>query len=427
MPNLDDIWIGDCQKIDKPNGHYECIHCIDFFEHLPQDVYEKTIKECYRLLKPNGLMFVYVGKTDAHAHIHLVSNETVIKDMSAAGFQFFTNISDLLVFEKVPVDNSKNSIDILRQPANPKAKKIEKIGMVGVFDNPDSTNIPFAKAFVKAGCRISVFNYRTVAKEIGIDAMNEEIIKFADDFDLIIICKGNGIYPKTIAACSSETKVCWYMMDSAAHLENDPVYLDMAKAVDFSVATTGEVAGVLKNNGANNISHIVQGIDPTQFRPVESKKLHDVVFIGQKTEKRTGITDSLKSLGLTVDLYGDGWPWGGEAYGEDFNKACTGGRILLAINNTDSEQDSFSDRILRYMATGGCVVTEYSKDLEKYFVNGKHCAWPIAEQTLSEVIQYYLDHPKMMEQMAKTGYEYVLENHTWDSVAKKIINIAEGL
>jgi len=79
------------------------------------------------------------------------------------------------------------------------------------------------------------------------------------------------------------------------------------------------------------------------------------------------------------------------------------------------------------MATGGCVVTEYSKGLEKYFVNGKHLAWPVGEETLADVIQNLVKHPKMMEQMAEYGYQYVLENHTWDSVAKQIIEIASNL
>ena len=310
---------------------------------------------------------------------------------------------------------------------NVSTDKIKRIGIVGVFDNPDSTNIPFAKAFQKAGYSVDVFNYRSVANEIGIHEMNAELEKFASNFDLIIICKGNGIYPETIALCSSKTNVCWYFMDALIHLENDPAYYDMARAADSSVVTTNEVLSALNAASICNVHHIIQGIDPLQFRPIKfnGEKICDIVFIGQATPKRMKILTELPMFGITGRAYGPGF--NAQAYGEKFNTVCAEGRILLAINNTDSSEDSFSDRILRYMATDGCVVTEYSKGLEKYFVNGKHLAWPVGNETLVDVIQKYLAHPKMRKQMANAGYQYVIENHTWDKIAEKIIKITEGI
>lgn len=304
--------------------------------------------------------------------------------------------------------------------------KIKKIGFVGVFDNPDSTNIPFAKAFQKLGHEISVFNYRTTAQEIGTYEMNIELEKFAGNFDLIIICKGNSIYPKTIRKCTEKTKVCFYMMDALCHLDNDPTYYDMARAADFSVVTAAEVGVCLKAAQVENVHHILQGINPLEFKPIKNEKICDIVFIGQATQKRLDILSELSSKNISGRAYGPGFP-ADSVSGEKFNQVCAEGRILLAINNTDSSEDSFSDRILRYMATGGCVVTEYSKGLEKYFVNGKHAAWPQEGETLIDVIQYLLVHPKMMNQIAENGHQYVLENHTWGNVAEKIIEITEGI
>ena len=225
---------------------------------------------------------------------------------------------------------------------NVSTDKIKRIGIVGVFDNPDSTNIPFAKAFQKAGYSVDVFNYRSVANEIGIHEMNAELEKFASNFDLIIICKGNGIYPETIALCSSKTNVCWYFMDALIHLENDPAYYDMARAADFSVVTTHEVLSALNAASICNVHHIIQGIDPLQFRPIKfnGEKICDIVFIGQATPKRMKILTGLPMFGITGRAYGPGFNV--QAYGEKFNTVCAEGRILLAINNTDSSEDSVS-------------------------------------------------------------------------------------
>jgi len=406
MPNLDNIWIGDCQTVNKPDGYYDYIHCLDFFEHLPHDVYLKTIQECHRLLKTDGAMYIYIGKTDATAHIHLISNETVISDMECRGFKFIKNTNDLLIFQRTAIP----------------VKKIRKIGMVGVFDNPDSTNIPFGKAFVNAGFKVDVFNYRTIASQVGIAQMNLEIIKFAASYDLIIFCKGNSITPETIADCSRITRTLWFMMDAKIHLDMDKTYFDMARAAHFNVVTTKEVADALTAAGISNIHHIIQGVDPKQFHPVEGiEKKYDVVFIGQRTEKREKIMSELDIAGIFTKCYGPGWAE--NAYGEDFNKVCAMGKILLAINNTDSDQDSFSDRILRYMATGGFVITEYSKGLEKYFINEIELSWPHPGHKFTDHIKKFLDNPEAMERIANAGHAHVLKNYTWAKVAENIIDI----
>jgi len=408
MPNLHDIWIGDCQVVNKPDGYYDYIHCLDFFEHLPHDIYLKTIRECHRLLENDGIMFVYVGKTDATAHIHFISNETVISDMEYGGFKFIQNISDMLIFQRI-------SIPI---------KKIRSIGIIGVFDNPNSTNIPFGKAFVNAGFKVDVFNYRTVAKQIGIAQMNLEIVKFAANYDLIIFCKGNSITPETIAACSRITRTLWYMMDGLPHLKMDKTYFEMARAAHLNVVTTKAVADTMAAAGISNVHHIIQGVDPKQFHPVEGiEKKYDVVFIGQITEKRAAIIDEIMGAGISVACYGPGWAT--NAYGEDFNRACAEGHILIAINNTDSCQDSFSDRILRYMATSGCVVTEYSKGLKNYFELADEIYWPGETNTFAEIIKWLIDNPDVIKKTAQCGYQRVLKDYTWDKVIEKIMNIVQ--
>ena len=305
-----------------------------------------------------------------------------------------------------------------------KDKKIRKIGMVGVFENPNSTNIPFGRAFVRAGIVVETFNYRQVAAKIGIENMNAEIIQFAANYDLIIFCKGNGITPETIAACSRITQTLWYMMDAKSHLDHDKTYYDMAREATFNVATTGAVCDVLKEAGAQNVTHIIQGVDPKQFHPVEERKIYDVVFVGQKTVKRETVIDAIKKVGISVKCYGPGW--GQEVYGEDFNHACAEGQILLAINNTDSGQDSFSDRILRYMATGGFVTTEYTMGLEKYFDIGSEIVCPRPEDSFVDLMQKYLADPETMERIAAAGRARVLKDYTWDAVAAKIIKIVEA-
>jgi len=417
MPNLEDIWIGDCQQINKPDGYYDAIHCIDFFEHLPEAVYFKAIKEAHRVLKEDGRIFVFVGKTDATAHIHLISNADVIYDFGRNGFYHIETINDMLIFEKRP----------FRKPL------IRNIGMVGVFDKANSSNIPFSKAFIDKAYKVDGYNYRTIAQEIGIERMNQDLKANSKHLDLLIVCKGNSILPSTIQEINHHAITCFYMMDSVAHLRDQvwgENYIKFANVCDFSVVTSGEMKMILEEayGVTKPICHILQGIDPKEFYPVNvAEKDVDFTFIGGKTEKRAGIIQKIKENGFKVMAYGgQGWD-NPPAYKEAFNVACCRSKVCLAISR-NPEIDSFSDRILRYMATGSLVLTEYSKGLEIYFENEKDLFWFKDENELIDLAEGIM---KMSdaerEAIALNGYNRVLSSHTWSHVAEQIMDIANNL
>ena len=305
------------------------------------------------------------------------------------------------------------------------ASGIKKVGIIGVFDVEGSTNIPFGKAFVNAGYQVDVFNYRTVASKIGWEKTNEEIVKFSAAYDLIIFCKANGVTADTIRLCSRNAVTCWYMMDSIDHLKADPEYRKMAGAASFSVVTTKTVYDALANGKyrMQDIYHILQGVDPKEFYPIEKLGYcYDVVFIGQRSEKRDNYIAKIKDAGFSIKAYGQGY--NKPVYGKDFNKACSEGRILLAINNSSPDEDSFSDRIMRYMATKGCVLTEYSEGLENYFINCNDLDWFKTEGELINRVRILVENPDIRNNIAEAGYKKVLAKHTWDKVAEQIIKIA---
>lgn len=79
--NIDDMWIGDAQQIPKPDNYYDFINSASFFEHLPEDVYLNTLRECMRVLKPGKIMGVYLDH-----HAGFVSIEQTKKELISNGF-----------------------------------------------------------------------------------------------------------------------------------------------------------------------------------------------------------------------------------------------------------------------------------------------------------------------------------------------------
>lgn len=299
-----------------------------------------------------------------------------------------------------------------------------KVGVVGVLDVEGSTNIPFAGAIQDLGYDLSGHNYRTTAKKKGVDFMNMEIVDFSKHVDFMIFCKCSGVALGTIMQCSKQCVTCWYMMDALHHLEQYPDFYKFAEICDMSVVTTRAVYDELIKSGIkeDKIEHIIQGVDPEEFYPIDCEKVNDVCFIGSQSVKRTNILMKLKEH-FKVEAFGHGYP-NGVVKGEEFNRACCSSKVCLAINNTDPALDSFSDRMLRYMATKSCVVAEYSKGLENYFTNGKELFWWDQGSDLVSIIK---DAMERSEEVAQAGYEKVLQKHTWSKVAEQIMEKALNL
>jgi len=313
----------------------------------------------------------------------------------------------------------------ISKPKTKEFKDIKNIGMVGVFDVEGSTNIPFAKAFAKAGYNVEGFGYRTIAKQLGVEKRDAELIKLAQRNDMVVFCKGSDIDPEIYKECSKYAHTIFYMMDSIDHLKADTRFIEYAQECDMSVVTTNAMKDALISSGIEKpVYHVLQGIDPEEFYPVEvENKLYDFVFIGTKSPKRDEIINQIINSGYSVKTYGNGYE-GGYVTGEAFNKACSEAKICLAINNTNSDIDSFSDRILRYMATGACVLTEYTKGLENYFEEGKEIFWFKKEEDIKakigEVFKNY-----DLKAIGLNAKKRVLENYTWDRVVQKTLSALE--
>jgi len=76
------IWINSVENMNWIAGnYYDFINSSSVFEHLPDHVYFKTIDECYRVLKPGGLMGVYVDQSKCLQHIRIVKPKQTRKEL----------------------------------------------------------------------------------------------------------------------------------------------------------------------------------------------------------------------------------------------------------------------------------------------------------------------------------------------------------
>ena len=87
-----DFMEASCHEVPKPDETYDFINACSMFEHLPECIYWQTIRECWRLLKPGGLIGVYLDQGRAFGtHLRMDLVDVTVKDMTANGF---TRITD---------------------------------------------------------------------------------------------------------------------------------------------------------------------------------------------------------------------------------------------------------------------------------------------------------------------------------------------
>ncbi|MFX0072313.1 MAG: glycosyltransferase [Candidatus Hermodarchaeota archaeon] len=193
-----------------------------------------------------------------------------------------------------------------------------------------------------------------------------------------------------------------------------------ANRATWSNATFSSVNAFFKRNGANSYL-ITEGINPKIFKPgkVNVKKTIDIIFVGEKTPKRIKFVDFLRKNNININCYGPGWE-NKPIYIDKLVNEYKKSKIVL---NFTRDKIGFSDRVFLTLGTNSFLISEYCRDLERFFKKGIHLEWFKSPEELLRLSKYYLENDEEREAIAKQGYKIVKENFTWDKIIEKIFKI----
>jgi len=378
--------------------------------------------------------FIYGGKTDRFEDKWMNPFDTDIVFYESIG-GLFNEPSGMVIQDAEAYIGeclAKNMAVSVQKPMVKNAGPIKTVGVIGDMDNPESTNVPLSKAFETLGYHGEAFPFRTAVREIGISEANKHIVEVAHTFDLMIFCKNNGSDPGVIRECSRRgAKTIWYMMDAVEHIERNPIYFDTAEAADICVVTTATVKEALVKHGIKSrILHLIQGVDTDRYFPIITGKPKEIdfLFIGLRTIKRDRILGRIASFGFKVEAHGPGYNEYVNA--DNFNRLCSMAKVCIAINNTDPNVDSFSDRILRYMSCGCRVLSELSKELFNYFEHGSIVAFR-EDELDKNFLDSVLNSPPENDVDWLSSEEirsFIVNKYSWVHVAQTMLDLtnAEG-
>jgi spore maturation protein CgeB len=126
-------------------------------------------------------------------------------------------------------------------------------------------------------------------------------------------------------------------------------------------------------------------------------------------------------------LYGAGWDkvdlksegsanneWEANLYNESL--------LALSISHFDYSR-YFSDRLIREMACGCCVLSHRFKDNELEFIEGEHIVYWDNLKELVDLCHYYFEHPEEARKIGDSASAYVQKNYSWEIFAKNLYNL----
>lgn len=83
-------------------------------------------------------------------------------------------------------------------------------------------------------------------------------------------------------------------------------------------------------------------------------------------------------------------------------------------------------RVFDILGCGGFLITNYQTELPEFFSIGEHLEAYDSFEDLDYKINFYLEHPELREEIARAGYEFVKENHTYTARVGQMIALAFG-
>jgi len=268
----------------------------------------------------------------------------------------------------------------------------------------------FDAAFRTDGYKTINVDYRVHRHELA------KCFKQVRDFDLFLLQRGD-YFPLQIVKAVRRPKIFYF--SELFSRRRDADHLFSSNLFDHYYVRTPECINQIVNKGwvaPDKISILLSAYDPNLYRPLrEVHKDIDVLFVGSMTARRETILNQLSKMFNVVVC---------QAFAEDAVRLFNRAKIILNLHGTD-----FLDtetRVFEILGTGGFLITELLSS-ESPFESGTHLVEVQGYDALVESIMFYLGNEEAREAIATTGWEAVIQNHTYQQRAREIETKAEEI
>ncbi len=284
-------------------------------------------------------------------------------------------------------------------------------------------------------------NLRLVKKDVDLFAhhpfnrlnyLTQKLKDFCDSYcpEMIFFIHGQP-YGNQALDGLSVPKLGWWMEP------NDDITELRVNAAPFDVyySFSQRSLDLLKPEGFT-VDYLCHSVSPERFYPVSDlQKKYDLCFVGNWSPWREKVIRAALGVTKNIALYGPHWRkksqlicadldaihLGDHVTGKDLNRLFNSSKVVLNASRISGSY-GLNMRFFEVLATQACFLTDAPPELTRHFEPGKHLMVFDDLASLQNKLSLLLSDSNLRNSLAITGYQYVLQHHTYDHMAEKLLN-----
>jgi spore maturation protein CgeB len=294
---------------------------------------------------------------------------------------------------------------------------------------PSFEETNFRDAFANLGHQIIAFDFVTLHRELGHEAMNRRLWEIVRDQkpELVFFCLTREEFDfDAVKGITDSGKTITYNWFCDDHWRFDKYSSRWAPAFTWISTTDSAAPAKYARIGCHRVIKTQWACNPHQYHRLELPLQHDVSFVGRSYGRRLEAVERLRRAGINVLARGEGWPEG-RATQEEMIRIFNQSRINLNFTDSPKQLNWFKrltgkkpppkqvkGRNFEIPGCDGFLLTEHADNLEDYYLPGREIALFDSIDDLVDKVRYYLAHESERASTADAGYHRTVREHTYE-------------
>ncbi len=298
--------------------------------------------------------------------------------------------------------------------------------------------VHFVPAFARMGCEVDVFDSGDRSRYHDFAALNADLLQRVVEFrpDIIFcVLMHYEVWSETldlIRANSPALIVNWGTDDSWKFFQASRFF---ARHVDLHVTTDLAAKERASSLGLDNVFLSQWAASGAALAEPRSAKecRYDVSFVGSIYGYRAEWIAALRRSGVVVSSFGHGTEHG-VVDAADIPGIYRDSRISLNFSGSgqsygkDKERNrQIKARTFEVPGSGGFLLTETARGLDRYFALGKEISTFFSPDELVERVKYFLANPDERDHVARSGFARTRVDHTYEARFADILKKVETI
>jgi spore maturation protein CgeB len=277
--------------------------------------------------------------------------------------------------------------------------------------------------------RVVLYDYLKRRAEVGLKAMNEEVIELVRrEHPKYVLWTSfyNDVRNSTLETIRKEGAVVvgWFFDDEFRFNSYSKYW---APYLGYCVTNAISAVPRYQQLGTRVIQTIPNTGIAVELDWPHLEEERNVTFVGSiKFNDRMRYVDELKRRGILIEVFGEGS--GGYVTFDDMLNIFKTSKINLNFSKAGGygyRVRQIKGRVFQVCLAGGFLLTEHAPGIENYFEPGKEIACFDSPRDMVDKVAYYLEHDEERRTIARAGWERAAREYSSSRMVAEVFSQIE--